>query len=68
MAYGLFGETLSASARAGIALTAVAVGDGGSRRFFFALDARIAHAHGVRHLFVMAGSATHYVAILRYVL
>jgi hemolysin III len=35
---------------------------------FFALDARITHAHGVWHLFVMAGSATHYVAILRYVL
>ncbi len=35
---------------------------------FFALDARITHAHGVWHLFVMAGSASHYVAILRYVL
>jgi hemolysin III len=35
---------------------------------FYALDARIAHAHGVWHLFVIAGSVTHYVAILRYVL
>jgi hemolysin III len=35
---------------------------------FFALDARLAHAHGVWHLFVLAGSACHYVAILRYVL
>ena len=35
---------------------------------FYALDTRITHAHGVWHLFVMAGSATHYVAILRYVL
>ena len=35
---------------------------------FFALDTRFAHAHGVWHLFVLAGSACHYVAILRYVL
>jgi len=35
---------------------------------FFALDTRLAHAHGVWHLFVLAGSACHYYAILRYVL
>jgi hemolysin III len=35
---------------------------------FYALDARVTHAHGVWHLFVMAGSATHYFAILYYVL
>jgi hemolysin III len=35
---------------------------------FYALDTRLAHAHGVWHLFVLAGSATHYVAILRYVI
>ena len=35
---------------------------------FFALDTRLVHAHGVWHLFVLAGSACHYVAILRYVL
>lgn len=35
---------------------------------FYALDTRLAYAHGVWHLFVMAGSATHYVAILYYVL
>ncbi|MES2019091.1 MAG: hemolysin III family protein [Pseudomonadota bacterium] len=35
---------------------------------FYALDARLKHAHGIWHLFVIAGSATHYVAILRYVL
>jgi len=35
---------------------------------FFALDTRLTHAHGVWHLFVLAGSACHYVAILRYVL
>jgi hemolysin III len=34
---------------------------------FYALDSRLAHAHGIWHLFVMAGSVTHYVAILRYV-
>jgi hemolysin III len=35
---------------------------------FFALDNRVTHAHGVWHLFVVAGSVTHYVAIVRYVL
>ena len=35
---------------------------------FYALDTRLAHAHGVWHLFVLAGSACHYVAILAYVL
>jgi len=35
---------------------------------FFALDNRVTHAHGVWHLFVVAGSVTHYVAIMRYVL
>lgn len=35
---------------------------------FFALDHRVRHFHGVWHLFVLAGSALHYVAVLRYVL
>jgi len=35
---------------------------------FYALDTRVVHAHGVWHLFVMAGSAAHYVAILLYVI
>ena len=35
---------------------------------FYALDTRLAHAHGIWHLFVIAGSAAHYVAILYYVL
>jgi hemolysin III len=35
---------------------------------FYALDTRLAHAHGVWHLFVIAGSAAHYLAILHYVL
>jgi hemolysin III len=35
---------------------------------FYALDTRLTHAHGIWHLFVIAGSATQYVAILRHVL
>lgn len=35
---------------------------------FFVLDTRLRHAHGVWHLFVLAGSASHYIAILGYVL
>jgi hemolysin III len=35
---------------------------------FFVLDSRLKHAHGIWHLFVLGGSAAHYVAILNYVL
>jgi hemolysin III len=35
---------------------------------FYALDARLRHAHGVWHLFVLGGSITHYFVILHYVL
>ncbi len=35
---------------------------------FFVLDTRLKHAHGIWHLFVIAGSTAHYVAILHYVL
>jgi len=34
---------------------------------FFALSKRVAHMHGVWHLFVLAGSVFHYVAVVRYV-
>lgn len=34
---------------------------------FYALDARLAHAHGIWHLLVLAGSICHYLAILLYV-
>lgn len=34
---------------------------------FYALDTRMRHAHGIWHLFVLAGSASHYVAIFRLV-
>lgn len=35
---------------------------------FYVLDTRLPWAHGVWHLFVLAGSAAHYVAIFHYVL
>jgi len=35
---------------------------------FYALDTRLKHAHGVWHLFVLAGSLSHYFVILHYVL
>jgi hemolysin III len=35
---------------------------------FYALDSRMPYAHGVWHLFAIAGSATHYYAILNFVL
>lgn len=35
---------------------------------FYALDTRLRHAHGIWHLFVIAGSSAHYVAILLFVL
>ncbi|MCZ6577160.1 MAG: hemolysin III family protein, partial [Gammaproteobacteria bacterium] len=33
----------------------------------YALDYRLRHAHGVWHLFVLAGSVTHYIAVILYV-
>jgi hemolysin III len=35
---------------------------------FYALDKRIAHGHGIWHLFVLAGSLCHYLSIFLYVL
>lgn len=35
---------------------------------FYVLDTRLRHAHGIWHLFVIAGSSAHYVAILFFVL
>ena len=35
---------------------------------FYAIDDRMTHAHGIWHLFVLAGSVAHYVAILCYVI
>lgn len=34
---------------------------------FYALDQRVAYFHGIWHLFVVAGSASHYVTVLFYV-
>ena len=35
---------------------------------FYALDHKVRHFHAIWHLFVLAGSASHYIAILVYVL
>jgi hemolysin III len=35
---------------------------------FYVLDTRVTHGHGIWHLFVIAGSSAHYVAIMFYVL
>ncbi len=35
---------------------------------FYALDERLKHSHGIWHLFVLAGSISHYMAMLFYVL
>ena len=34
---------------------------------FYSLDEKLRHGHGIWHLFVLAGSASHYLAILLYV-
>lgn len=34
---------------------------------FYALDETLRHGHGIWHLFVLAGSASHYLALLLYV-
>jgi len=35
---------------------------------FYLLDERVRHFHGVWHLFVLAGSTAHFIAIVRYVI
>jgi hemolysin III len=35
---------------------------------FYVLDYRLKHAHGIWHLFVLGGSASHYAAITAYVI
>jgi len=35
---------------------------------FYAVDERMEPAHGICHLFVLAGSISHYLAVLLYVL
>jgi len=35
---------------------------------FYALDEKLEYAHGIWHLFVLAGSISHFLAILLYVL
>jgi len=36
--------------------------------FFFCIDDRMQHAHGIWHLFVLAGSISHFLMILLYIL
>jgi hemolysin III len=35
--------------------------------FFYLVDERYAHSHGVFHLFVLGGSVVHYFAVLLFV-
>ena len=35
---------------------------------FFVFDEKVKHFHGIWHLFVLAGSVTHYFTVLHYVL
>mgnify|MGYP001819670479 FL=1 len=35
---------------------------------FYVTDGRVKHAHGIWHLFVLAGSISHYLAVLLYIL
>jgi hemolysin III len=35
---------------------------------FYAFDKKVRHFHGIWHLFVLAGSISHYLAVLLYVL
>lgn len=35
---------------------------------FYALDSKVKHFHGIWHLFVLAGSATHYFTVMYYIL
>jgi hemolysin III len=59
LAQGLGAEGLAWVIAGGVAYTAGIV--------FYALDERIRHFHGVWHLFVLAGSAAHFMAIARHV-
>jgi hemolysin III len=39
-----------------------------SGMIFYALDERMKHAHGIWHLFVLAGSISHFLVMLLYIL
>jgi hemolysin III len=34
---------------------------------FYAIDTRMRHAHGIWHLFVLGGTASHYFTVLKFV-
>jgi hemolysin III len=35
---------------------------------FYSLDNRVRHAHGIWHLFVLGGTASHYITMLKFVI
>jgi len=62
-----FGPLQRALPMAGIVLLAAGGAIYTTGLVFFALSKRVAHMHGVWHLFVLAGSICHYCAVVRYV-
>jgi len=34
---------------------------------FYVLDTRLKHAHGIWHLFVLGGTASHYFTVMKFV-
>jgi hemolysin III len=67
LAVAVFFPMLRAIGPRGMALVAV----GGllytAGVFFYVLDGRMRHSHGVFHLFVVGGSVAHFIAVIRYV-
>lgn len=62
-----FGPLRQALPVSGIALLAAGGAIYSAGLVFFLMGKHVAHMHGVWHLFVIAGSACHYVAVLRYI-
>lgn len=62
-----FGPLRQALPVSGIALLAVGGAIYTAGLAFFIMGKRMAHMHGVWHLFVLAGSTCHYVAVVRYI-
>ena len=73
LAMGWSAATMIGPLRAGLGTAGFAWLLGGGLAYtagilFYVLDHRLRHAHGIWHLFVLAGSAAHYVTIYWYVL
>jgi len=62
-----FGPLQHALPSAGIVLLAIGGAIYTVGLVFFAMSKRVAYTHGVWHLFVLAGSICHYVAVAKYV-